>query len=192
MLRRNGRATGSGRRPRLPGASRRYFPEGAAHLAREGACCSQCATVTEAAPQNRGRRDFFVPTTSPKNGNNCYPQIKNAVKCLSTRLTSEFGKGFTPTNLKYMRLFYNAFPIRHSLRDESQNLKHTIPKPKIPLRRDFFFMERRRPRRRNFSATRWASHREWKAPSPSRRIAPIFSRRRCAPCTRGRVLLPVA
>ncbi len=40
------------------------------------------------------------------------------IKRLSMQLTSEFGKGFTPTNLKYMRLFYNAFPNRHSLRDD--------------------------------------------------------------------------
>ena len=38
---------------------------------------------------------------------------------LSQRLTSDFGKGFTTTNLKYMRSFYLAFPIRHALRDES-------------------------------------------------------------------------
>ena len=37
---------------------------------------------------------------------------------LSRRLTSDFGPGFTPTNLRYMRLFYQAFPIRHALRDE--------------------------------------------------------------------------
>lgn len=29
-----------------------------------------------------------------------------------------FGKGFTATNLKYMRQFYIAFPIRHTLRDQ--------------------------------------------------------------------------
>ncbi len=38
---------------------------------------------------------------------------------LSQRLTADFGKGFTATNLKYMRSFYMAFPIRHALRDES-------------------------------------------------------------------------
>ena len=38
---------------------------------------------------------------------------------LSRRLTNDFGKGFTTTNLKYMRSFYVAFPIRHALRDES-------------------------------------------------------------------------
>ena len=38
---------------------------------------------------------------------------------LALRLTNNFGKGFTSTNLRYMRLFYLAFPIHHSLRDES-------------------------------------------------------------------------
>lgn len=33
-------------------------------------------------------------------------------------LTADFGKGFTETNLKYMRQFYFTFPIRHALRDE--------------------------------------------------------------------------
>jgi hypothetical protein len=37
---------------------------------------------------------------------------------LSRRLTEEFGKGFTEANLRYMRLFYKTFPIRHALRDE--------------------------------------------------------------------------
>ena len=38
---------------------------------------------------------------------------------LSQRLSADFGKGFTTTNLKYMRLFYLAFRIRHALRDKS-------------------------------------------------------------------------
>ena len=38
---------------------------------------------------------------------------------LSGRLTTDFGRGFTATNLRYMRQFYLAFPIRHALRDES-------------------------------------------------------------------------
>ena len=44
---------------------------------------------------------------------------------ISSRLQATFGKGFTPTNVKYMRLFYLAYPqlletgpIRHSLSDE--------------------------------------------------------------------------
>jgi hypothetical protein len=40
------------------------------------------------------------------------------LKYLSSRLTEEFGKGFTQTNLKYMRQFYEAFPISHTLCDQ--------------------------------------------------------------------------
>lgn len=40
------------------------------------------------------------------------------LKYLAQRLTEDFGKGFTETNLKYMRLVYQTFPIRHTLRDE--------------------------------------------------------------------------
>lgn len=43
---------------------------------------------------------------------------KQVLKELSEKLTTEFGKGFTVTNLKYMRQFYLAFPNGHSLRDE--------------------------------------------------------------------------
>jgi len=41
---------------------------------------------------------------------------------LAQRLTADFGKGFTTTNLKYMRSFYLAFPIGHALRDESESM----------------------------------------------------------------------
>lgn len=37
---------------------------------------------------------------------------------LSKQMTIDFGKGFTPTNLKYMRQFYLTFPNSHALRDE--------------------------------------------------------------------------
>ena len=37
------------------------------------------------------------------------------LKNLSKELTSEFGKGFTVTNLKYMRQFYLAFSIGHTI-----------------------------------------------------------------------------
>lgn len=40
------------------------------------------------------------------------------LKFLSEKLTEEFGKGFTVTNLKYMRQFYMAFPNSHSLSDQ--------------------------------------------------------------------------
>ena len=39
------------------------------------------------------------------------------ISALAKRLTGEFGKGFTATNLKYMRQFYLAFPIGHTVCD---------------------------------------------------------------------------
>ena len=36
---------------------------------------------------------------------------------LAQQLTADFGKGFTEANLRYMRLFFLRFPIRHALRD---------------------------------------------------------------------------
>lgn len=40
------------------------------------------------------------------------------LKELSKQMTRDFGKGFTVTNLKYMRQFYLTFPNRHALRDD--------------------------------------------------------------------------
>src|SRR5215207_10480 len=43
------------------------------------------------------------------------------LKELSQKLTADFGKGFTVTNLKYFRQFYLAFPSSeksHALRDQ--------------------------------------------------------------------------
>jgi len=40
------------------------------------------------------------------------------IKELSIQLTSEFGKGFTLTNLKMMRQFYNSFSNSHTLCDQ--------------------------------------------------------------------------
>ncbi len=37
---------------------------------------------------------------------------------LAERLTTEFGSGFDASNLRHMRLFYRAFPIRDALRHE--------------------------------------------------------------------------
>ena len=37
---------------------------------------------------------------------------------LAERLTAEFGRGFDASNLRYMRLFFLAFPIRDALRHE--------------------------------------------------------------------------
>lgn len=43
---------------------------------------------------------------------------KGLLKFLSEKLNEEFGKGFTITNLKYMRQFYIAFTNRHALSDQ--------------------------------------------------------------------------
>ncbi|MEW6606931.1 MAG: PDDEXK nuclease domain-containing protein [bacterium] len=43
------------------------------------------------------------------------------IERLSRDMTEKFGRGFSPTNLKMMRLFYQSFPIRQTLSDESQN-----------------------------------------------------------------------
>lgn len=40
---------------------------------------------------------------------------KNLLKFLSEKLTSEFGKGFDESNLRKMRQFYIAYPIRDTL-----------------------------------------------------------------------------
>lgn len=37
---------------------------------------------------------------------------------LAKSLSAEFGRGFDVSNLRYMRLFYVAFPIRDALRHE--------------------------------------------------------------------------
>lgn len=43
---------------------------------------------------------------------------KRLLPTLAAALTAEFGKGFDASNLRYMRLFYHAFPIRDALRHE--------------------------------------------------------------------------
>jgi DUF1016 N-terminal domain len=40
------------------------------------------------------------------------------LQTLAASLAAEFGRGFDVSNLRYMRLFYNAFPIRDALRHE--------------------------------------------------------------------------
>ena len=43
---------------------------------------------------------------------------KRLLPMLAEQLTREFGKGFDASNLRYMRLFYSAFPKRDALRHE--------------------------------------------------------------------------
>ena len=43
---------------------------------------------------------------------------KGLLKELAARLSTDFGKGFDESNLRYMRLFYRCFPKRDTLRPE--------------------------------------------------------------------------
>lgn len=43
---------------------------------------------------------------------------KALIRELAKKLTADYGRGFTTTNLKYMRQFYLAFPIGHTLCDQ--------------------------------------------------------------------------
>jgi hypothetical protein len=43
---------------------------------------------------------------------------KKLIPTLAKQLTGEFGKGFDQSNLRNMRLFFNAFPIRDAVRHE--------------------------------------------------------------------------
>lgn len=53
-----------------------------------------------------------------QNGNTRAEYGKAVLEELSIKLTEEFGKGFTRTNLKNMRQFYLLFPKGHTLRGE--------------------------------------------------------------------------
>jgi predicted nuclease of restriction endonuclease-like (RecB) superfamily len=64
------------------------------------------------------------------------------LKYLAERLTKEFGKGFTQTNLKYMRQFYEAFPISHTLCDQlSWSHYRLLMKINDASRREFYLAE---------------------------------------------------
>jgi len=51
-------------------------------------------------------------------GNNKAEYGATLIKNLSKKMTKEFGKGFTTTNLKYMRQFYLTFQKSHALSDQ--------------------------------------------------------------------------
>lgn len=54
-----------------------------------------------------------------KQGGNATAEYGTSLlKELSKQMTADFGKGFTVTNLSYMRQFYLTFPNRHALRDK--------------------------------------------------------------------------
>ena len=53
-----------------------------------------------------------------QNGNDKAEYGKATLKKLANELTLEFGKDFDDSNLRNMRSFYRAFPIRDTLRHE--------------------------------------------------------------------------
>ncbi|MFM9949040.1 MAG: YhcG family protein [Saprospiraceae bacterium] len=67
---------------------------------------------------------------------------KNLLQYLSQRLTSDFGKGFNETNLKYIRQFYSTFPNRHALRDQlSWTHYRALLRVENPSAREFYIAE---------------------------------------------------
>lgn len=50
--------------------------------------------------------------TAPSTVAACY------IQTLARSLSAEFGRGFDISNLRHMRVFYQAFPIRDALRPE--------------------------------------------------------------------------
>ena len=67
---------------------------------------------------------------------------KGLLQYLSKHLTAEFGKGFTVANLRNMRQFFNAFPIRYALRSElTWTHYRMLMRVEEPSRRDFYIRE---------------------------------------------------
>ncbi len=61
---------------------------------------------------------------------------------LSQRLTADFGKGFDERNLRNMRSFYQAYPIRNALRTElSWTHYRTLIRIENPSARDWYTQE---------------------------------------------------
>lgn len=50
------------------------------------------------------------------------------IERLSKDMTQKFGRGFSPTNLKMMRLFYQCFPIRQTVSDELEKYQTVFGK----------------------------------------------------------------
>ena len=64
------------------------------------------------------------------------------VKELSIQMTKDFGKGYTEANLRYMRMFYKTFQIRHTLCDKlSWSHYRLLITVKNNEAREFYFKE---------------------------------------------------
>ena len=71
-------------------------------------------------------------------GNNKAEYGTALIKNLSKKMTKEFGKGFTTTNLKYMRQFYLTFQKSHALSDQ---LTWTLMRVENENARNFYIEE---------------------------------------------------
>jgi predicted nuclease of restriction endonuclease-like (RecB) superfamily len=86
-------------------------------------------TVLDSARQNAYRAVNFAMVEAywqigqliveeEQQGNSRAEYGSGLLKYLAQRLTTDFGRGFDESNLRYIRLFYHAFPIRDALRHE--------------------------------------------------------------------------
>lgn len=67
---------------------------------------------------------------------------KAVLKDLANRLTAEYGSGYDESNLRYMRLFYLAFPIRDALRHElSWTHYRSLTRVADPVAREWYMNE---------------------------------------------------
>jgi predicted nuclease of restriction endonuclease-like (RecB) superfamily len=95
------------------------------------------------------------------------------MKYLSERLTAEFGAGFTERNLRAMRQFYQAFPIRHTVCAElSWSHYRLLMKVSDKTRREFYASE--------------AAEGGWTVRQLDRQIHSFFYERLLATPTEGR------
>ena len=67
---------------------------------------------------------------------------KAVLRDLARRLTAEYGSGYDESNLRYMRLFYLAFPIRDALRHElSWTHYRSLTRVSDPVAREWYMNE---------------------------------------------------
>ncbi|MGL4941923.1 MAG: PDDEXK nuclease domain-containing protein [Thermoguttaceae bacterium] len=67
---------------------------------------------------------------------------KDVINSLSARLVKEYGNGFTPANLRYMRQLFLCFPICHALRDKlTWTHYRTLLKVQNEAAREFYITE---------------------------------------------------
>ena len=77
-----------------------------------------------------------------QDGNSKAKYGKATLKNLSEALTLEFGKGYDESNLRNIRSFYTAFPIRDALRHElSWTHYRLLSRLDTEVKRDYYLQE---------------------------------------------------